>query len=305
MDTRWLQDFLAIADTGHFTRAAAARNASQAAFSRRIQSLEAWLGVTLIDRSDFPARLTAEGERFKVYALEILEQVIAARGELSGRSARDRVRIAVPYALATANLATWWQHWSSDQHLSCSLVHGNVHDLVTSLISQNVDLLMCFHSVHRPIQLAAESYDHSVVATGKLQAYASPQLIASGGADLPGDEDRPVPLLMYSPGVYFGALVNQAIENAPDKVHGRVIMESDMSDVLCTMAVAGYGVAWLPDCTAERAPRGSLVPVGDERWTVPISIVAFRDRTNESPAARRLWNVISSLDPSRIQESAA
>ncbi|MGL4976364.1 MAG: LysR family transcriptional regulator, partial [Bosea sp. (in: a-proteobacteria)] len=41
MDIRWLQDFLTVAETGNFTRAAERRNASQAAFSRRIQSLEA------------------------------------------------------------------------------------------------------------------------------------------------------------------------------------------------------------------------------------------------------------------------
>ncbi len=68
MEIRWLQDFLTVAELGNFTRAAEERHASQAAFSRRIQSLESWLGVTLIDRSVFPTRLTVEGERFKEQA---------------------------------------------------------------------------------------------------------------------------------------------------------------------------------------------------------------------------------------------
>ena len=61
MDIRWLQDFLTVAERGNFTRAAEERNASQAAFSRRIQALESWLGVTLIDRSVFWARSSVEG----------------------------------------------------------------------------------------------------------------------------------------------------------------------------------------------------------------------------------------------------
>ena len=61
MELRWLQDFLMVAETGNFTRAAERRNTSQAAFSRRIKSLEAWLGFDLIDRSVYPTQLTAAG----------------------------------------------------------------------------------------------------------------------------------------------------------------------------------------------------------------------------------------------------
>ena len=65
MDIRWLQDFLSLAEAGHFTAAADSRHSSQPAFSRRIQSLEAWLGVELIDRSRYPTVLTPAGERFR------------------------------------------------------------------------------------------------------------------------------------------------------------------------------------------------------------------------------------------------
>ncbi|MGH8818064.1 MAG: LysR family transcriptional regulator, partial [Achromobacter pestifer] len=58
MDTRWLQDFITLSEVRNFTRAAEARNLSQAAFSRRIQSLENWVGARLIDRSAFPTQLT-------------------------------------------------------------------------------------------------------------------------------------------------------------------------------------------------------------------------------------------------------
>lgn len=285
METRWLQDFLALAEIGHFTRAAAARNTSQAAFSRRIQSLEAWLGITLVDRSDFPARLTPEGERFKTYAIEILGQVLAARGELSGRFAADHVRIAVPYALATANLPEWWAEWSKGSNLSCTLVHGNVHDLVAALVGGGVDILTCFQTPQRPIQLSPESYVSTIIRTERLRPYASPRLDVA----MPGTPEKPVPVLAYSPGVYLNALVQHVIDNAEETLHSRVVIESDMSDVLRSMAAAGYGVAWLPDCTVRSLPEGTLVPIGGDRWSIPLSIAAYRERTNEKPAVRRLW----------------
>src|SRR5690606_10504099 len=48
---------------GTFSRAAVLRNVTQPGFSRRIQLLEAWLGVELIDRRSQPLRLSAIAER--------------------------------------------------------------------------------------------------------------------------------------------------------------------------------------------------------------------------------------------------
>ncbi|MCK7497041.1 MAG: LysR family transcriptional regulator [Comamonadaceae bacterium] len=43
-------------------RSAQLRHVTQPAFSRRIQALEAWAGIDLVDRSSYPTRLTPAGE---------------------------------------------------------------------------------------------------------------------------------------------------------------------------------------------------------------------------------------------------
>ncbi len=50
MDSDWLEDFLALVDCGGFSRAAEQGAVSQPSFSRRIRSLEDWVGATLVDR---------------------------------------------------------------------------------------------------------------------------------------------------------------------------------------------------------------------------------------------------------------
>ena len=152
MDTRWLQDFLTLAELGNFTRAAAARNTSQAAFSRRIQPLEAWVGTALVDRGRFPAQLTPAGTAFWPRAGEILTQLVETRGELLGAPVAGRVRVAMPYALATACAPGWFGGWA-DESLEVMFELGNVHDMVSSLVAGAVDLLVCFHSAQQPIQL--------------------------------------------------------------------------------------------------------------------------------------------------------
>ena len=112
MDTRWLQDFITLSEVRNFTRAAEARNLSQAAFSRRIQSLENWVGARLIDRSAFPTQLTEAGERFRDAAIELVNQLAEARAGIAGVPAQNQLRLATSYALATTHLPKWWRAWS-------------------------------------------------------------------------------------------------------------------------------------------------------------------------------------------------
>ena len=79
MDTKWLEDFVSLAETRSFSRSAQLRHVTQSAFSRRIQSLEAWAGFKLVDRSAYPARLTPAGATFYVQAQEILRSLQSSR----------------------------------------------------------------------------------------------------------------------------------------------------------------------------------------------------------------------------------
>ena len=59
MDLTWLEDFVALAEVRNFSRAAERRHVTQPAFSRRIRSLEDWVGVPLFERTPTGVRLTA------------------------------------------------------------------------------------------------------------------------------------------------------------------------------------------------------------------------------------------------------
>jgi DNA-binding transcriptional LysR family regulator len=296
MDIGWLQDFLTVAELGNFTRAAQQRNTSQPALTRRIQALESWLGAQLIDRSVFPTQLTPEGERFRELAGEILRQVVDARISVSGQinAHHDRVRIAVPHSLATGLLPQWWHDWASGRALSCQVVAGNVHDTVAAFVSGAADLLVCYHHAHQPIHLDPLQYESVPVDVECLRPYA-----AADKADrwrLPDKGEAPVPLLKYSSGSYLGRMVDLILEDAPATLTASCEFESDMSDVLCHMAVAGHGVAWLLSCTAQRA-GALLVPVGGDKWSMTLSLAAYRDRANHRPAMNRLWTGLLNKPP--------
>ena len=290
MDIKWLNDFLTVAETGNFTRAAESRNASQAAFSRRIQALESWLGTTLVDRAVFPTRLTPKGERFREYAGEILRSIEEARGELTGDLKPHHIRLAIPYALATSSLPQWWAEWAKQSDLTCCVVVGNVHDMMTALASGSVDVLICFQTPQQPMQLDADRYQKFDLRVETIRPYASQTLIDAGLAEFPGRHDRPLPLLMYTPGVYLGRMVDMLIEAAPQKLIGKRVIESDMSDVLRGMAVHGFGIAWLGESTARAGEGADLIEVGGREWSTSLSTIAIRSNGNERAATQKLWS---------------
>ncbi|WP_086469928.1 LysR family transcriptional regulator [Devosia lucknowensis] len=79
MELVWLLDFVALARIGSFTEAAKARNSSQAAFSRRIQALEHWVGARLFERAAFPIDLTPTGKKFAPIAQSLITQIENAK----------------------------------------------------------------------------------------------------------------------------------------------------------------------------------------------------------------------------------
>ena len=86
METKWLEDFVSLAETRSFSRSAQLRHVTQPAFSRRIQSLEAWAGVDLVDRSSYPTRLTPAGKALYDRALEMLQLLHSTRAMVRAHS---------------------------------------------------------------------------------------------------------------------------------------------------------------------------------------------------------------------------
>jgi DNA-binding transcriptional LysR family regulator len=78
MELRHLRCFLAIAEEGNITRAAARVHLTQPALSRTLRQLEQHLGVRLVDRSTHHLELTTAGRAFQVRAAAALAAVDAA-----------------------------------------------------------------------------------------------------------------------------------------------------------------------------------------------------------------------------------
>lgn len=82
MDIEFARTFLKVVDTGSFIRAAKTLHVTQAAVSRRIRTLEEYLGCDLFVRNKAGAVLTPSGRRFLRYAANMVQTLERARHEI-------------------------------------------------------------------------------------------------------------------------------------------------------------------------------------------------------------------------------
>ena len=292
MDTAWLEDFITLAETGNFTRAAVYRNVSQAAFSRRIRQLEDWLGTKLVDRSVVPVALTAEGRLFQREASETLARLLETRSRLGGPfPGRDtRITIALPHALAAARFTHWWAEWSHDTGVLAATDIANVNEVISRFISGSVDLLICHRAEQLPVLLDPQLFVSHVIEQDRLLPCVSRELYR-GRDILTGTADDPVPLLMYSKDAYFGRLVELIMDRSPGRIYGIRKIESEMAQVIRSGIAAGLGMGWIPQCILSGGWRERIRPIAGEGLSMDLSIVAFAHRRRKA-AADVIWQRI-------------
>lgn len=84
IDTKWLEDFIALSELRNFSRAAEARFITQPAFGRHIKALEEAVGRQLIDRTTHPVSLTPAGKQFRTTARNLIQQLDHGLTQLKG-----------------------------------------------------------------------------------------------------------------------------------------------------------------------------------------------------------------------------
>ncbi len=104
MDTITLQCFIAVAETGSFTKAASQVSRTQSALSQQISKLENLLGKSLFHRGR-QATLTPEGEVFLGYAKQIYALHREALERFKGPQFEGRVRFGLPEDFASSFLS--------------------------------------------------------------------------------------------------------------------------------------------------------------------------------------------------------
>lgn len=285
METKWLEDFVSLAETRSFSRSAQLRHVTQPAFSRRIQALEGWAGTDLVDRSSYPTRLTPAGQTLYAQALEMLQALQSTRAMLRGHSAvaQDVIEFAVPHTLAFTFFPAWVTSLREPfGPIKSRLIALNVHDAVLRLVEGSCDLLIAYHHPSQPLPLDTNRYEMVSLGEEVVAPWVRPEADGSPRYQLPGQPGRPLPYLGYAPGAYLGRVVDQLLKDSGRPVHLDRVYETDMAEGLKVMALEGHGIAFLPESAVRRDVRArklvSALPPEMAGLVATMEIRAYRER---------------------------
>lgn len=300
LDLEWLEDFLALAESGNFSRAAQARAIAQPAFSRHIRALEEWVGVDLVDRSAHPATLTAAGKRFQPLLQEVLAALEAAR--IKARAAHDQAAASLSFAATHVLSLTFFPRWLAS--VEARLSTGPIQTVSDSsqacedlMLQRRVQFVLCHGHAGAPGRLDEAPYPVQRLSEDLLLPVAAPD---AAGAPLHAlGAGRAPAVLAYSEASGLGRIM-RAMQDR-DGAFGRdfasslsVVFTAHHAALLRTMALEGRGLAWLPmSLVADDLRGGTLVDAGAGGWRVPVEIRLYRQLAQMAPVAEALWALVS------------
>src|SRR6187397_1440227 len=96
LDIDQLRTFIAISETGSFTKAAEVVNKTQSAVSMQMKRLEERLERPIFSRDGRASKLTEDGERLLDYARRIIKLNVDALAAFNDKGLSGRVRLGLP-----------------------------------------------------------------------------------------------------------------------------------------------------------------------------------------------------------------
>ncbi|GJD59194.1 LysR family transcriptional regulator [Methylobacterium dankookense] len=292
MELKWLEDFVSLARTGNFSRSAEERHVTQSAFSRRIQALETWLGVALIDRSTYPTSLTAAGRAFRETAEEAVRMLHGSRAALqaSARPGQRHVAVAALHTLALTFFPRWFRRIEAQAGpLSSRLLPDDFHACLQAIVEGGYDFLLTFHHPSVPILLDPAQFPHRVVGADSL--------VAVRGAGTP---EAGIPLLSYAHNSFLGRVAAVAQAEAGGPTASAHTNENAMAEALKFMALEGHGLAWLPrSLVARELAEGQLVATGP---STPLEVRLYRNAAHRRAAVSAVWEAAEAVAAETMQD---
>jgi LysR family transcriptional regulator, hypochlorite-specific transcription factor HypT len=296
LETKWLEDFVALSNTRSFSASARQRHVTQPAFSRRIRSLEQAVGVTLVDRSTTPIDLTPQGQLFLVTARNIVEQLNESLGHLRGLSmANEALDIVAAHSLALSFFPPWISRLQKGLgELPTRLIAMNVGEAIHVLREGNCDLMLAYYDPYASMQLDAEAFPSFSIGRVKMIPVSVPD--DNGEPRFALNDSNSIPYLAYTQGAFLGRSVRMLLKNDPLRMRLRTVYETAMAEGLKAMVLQGVGMAWIPDfCMRQELNEGRVVRAGDEAWDVPLEIRLYRCSLVHKPGVEKLWRQMMKL----------
>jgi DNA-binding transcriptional LysR family regulator len=295
MDLNWLRDFICLGRTLNFTRAAEERNITQSAFSRRIKSLENWVGVALIDRARYPVQLSPAGKQFLPVASAIIADLIDTRQAIREQDQGDKSfqRFAVLHTISVNYLTARLEDLEAEiDDLKARVISDNLSTCCQLLTEGGCDFLLCYRHPDVPLVLDENQFSRIDIGSEKMLPVAQTEAIQINRWRLPGTVDAPAPYLAYEPTSFLGAVVDQTIGKQPLSLS--VCYVDGLVEAIKRRVLNGSGVGWLPySAIHEELSAGKVEQLGSSELEAHMTLSVYCSYARLDDQGKDVWRRFS------------
>lgn len=294
-----LEDFLAVAESGSLTAAAARRNITVSGLSRRLASLENWAGCALIHRERRPVELTAAGVLFHDVAANIVASLNEAKSALGREETTDSVlTFVLPHTLRDV----FFPHFvvkfqEAGFPFESQVISATEAKRLRKIHETGVcDFALYYNKPERPFEL---STGHA--AARLKQEHLLPVSLSDPDGrpihPVPGRADQYTPHLNQGPGSYFMQLVRDLMAEYGGPCFLKPLPHTEGAVPFVEQVREGTGMAWLPrHLVQDDLVSGRLVVAGDEHWVIGMEICLARSARPLTASGEKLWELTLEMD---------
>lgn len=283
-----IQAFVLIADLGNFARAADRLFLTQTALTRRIQKLEAFVGVKLLDRTTRSTSLTPMGRQFLPLARRLVDDLTEGLGRLRTASqlALGDVTLATIQSVAFHRLPSILRDYARTYPNNRVQMLERSGSLVTEAV-RNSHADFGIHIQQEP----HADLDEQLLMRDPFVLVCHREHALAGRKSVPWKALRGADLITLGGSSGNRRIVEAQLTKADMEPRGRFVVENTPSAI--TLAAANVGVAILPAAMRASATTYDLVEIPITSPVVFRSVSLIR-RRNETltPAAEALYRAI-------------
>ncbi|KXJ50330.1 MAG: LysR family transcriptional regulator [Thalassospira sp. Nap_22] len=256
LDLDLARTFVAICETGNFSRAAEKVHRSASAISLQVKKLETMVGRELFKRETRKVTMTEDGEVLLGYARRLLKLNDEAMSHFHTPEFSGTVRLGVPNDTGVVVIPEILRRFAQTH----AHVDIDVHLGPTRTLRQ---------AIHKgDLDIAVFSFDAELDRQPPIHAEPLVWLGARHGSAI---DKRPLPVSMAEPGCYWRTMALKALDDAG--VNYRIAYTSEfcqaqIAAVRADLAIAPLPISVISDDLVHLGPSHGLPEIGEYRMTL-------------------------------------
>lgn len=291
IDFDGVQAFVYIAELGAFNKAAEKLSITQAALTRRIQKLESYLGMKLIDRTTRHMALTTVGQEFLPRAKVLVQDMTSAFTELKevSTSAKGNFTLACVPTMATFILPELIGRYAEKYPANrIKLIDASAYEVRAALLNHQAEIGVSVQGPEHP------DLEETVLFEDPLMFFCRKSHPLSKRKSVRWPDMRLSDLIVVSS--FTATRIFMDYQLAKNKINLQGSYEVQHHATAINLVAAGVGCAILPYTICSDDDRPGVVRIPLIGPVVKRKIVMSKRRGQTlSPAAQAFWNILKAM----------